>query len=152
MQWRWWLGRAAPARNAHCSFRHRLAETVCDITVVGAVFPSIVAIGCKLCTAPTASKAVERFLVHAFGISVPPCQAAFIGAKPFSFCARRMLEWLAAVLASLRIGDRLVGYIIRAEIVSAAERLHGVFGYAKRSGYSGVAFAFGAQLFYAFFL
>jgi hypothetical protein len=119
---------------------------------MGAVFPSLVAIGGKLRSAPTASETVVCFLVYALGISAPPRQAAFIGTEAFPFCARRMLERLAAVPANLKIGDRLFGYTIRAEIVSAAERFHGVFGYAERSSDSCVAFAFGAQLLYAFFL
>lgn len=100
-----------------------------------------VTVGFKLHAASRTNETVYGFAVHGFGMGIPPCQTAFIGAETFPFCALSMFKRAATIDAYVCY----VGLYANLDIVSAAVGFDCVLGHIKLSGDGGIAVAFAAQ-------
>ena len=116
-----------------------------------AVFPSTVAINLKHSAAVVTRQHIDGFSLHEMQMTVPPFLPTGIETEPPLFSSRDLLHRLTAALTSrVRLYERIC--LLPRYRLSAAKRLHGVFGYADDLCDFLVALALHAKVFYFCFL
>ena len=129
-------------------------EPVSDVAGVGAVLAVAVSIGRERFPAAGAGECVERLPVDAFGMAVPPSEAAGVGAEPRFLSTGFLCERFPAALA-VRLARRIPSIGIgepSGEVVPSAIGRHLAFGEPERTGYRGISMAFPAKASYLFLL
>ena len=113
---------------APVSLRITSVEAVCNVAVVGTVFPGALFADAENLSTMTADSLAYVPMVDQFGMGVPPFGSAGIRAEHLGFLSRSLNQGCAAALTHLFHTARVLGSNYATQGISLAVGFYGIHG------------------------